>query len=204
MAVKRTVNFVKTTAIGGLLVILPAAIILFVAGEILFTLYTASLGILESEHTPELVQENPFLVIATGTGLVVGLCFMTGLVVRTRLGEYLKRAFNEKIIGRIPVIRAIQRISERFAGIEGEEFTPVEVEAHGEGVAILGILVEKLPDGRCAVFVPASPVTTVGNVLIVAPNKIRYLDATIGDAIAAVSQWGVDAARLYAGKSAVG
>ena len=69
---------------------------------------------------------------------------------------------------------------------------------------VLGVLVEKLPDGRCAVFVPASPVTTVGNVLIVAPEKVRYLEAGISDAITAVSQWGVDSASLYAGKPAVG
>lgn len=204
MALKRTVNFVKTTAIGGLLVILPVAIIVFVTGELLFTLYSASLSILGSEHTPELVQEHPLLVIASGLGTLVGICFMTGLFVQTQLGKYLKQWFKEKVVNRIPVIRAIQRIGERFAGIEGEDFAPVEVEAHGEGVGILGVLVEKLPDGRCAVFVPASPVTTVGNVLIVAPEKVRYLEAGISDAIAAISQWGVDSARLYAGKPAVG
>ena len=202
MAVKRTANFVKTTAFGGLLVILPVMIILYVLGEVLLTLYTFSLGILESEHTPDLVQEHPVIVIAAGIGTILGLCFFTGLAVKTRLGNYLKRSFNEKVINRIPVIRAVQRITERFAGVEGEDFAPVEVEAHGEGVGLLGILVERLPDGRCAVFVPTSPVTTVGNVLIVAPEKMRFLDASIGDTMGAVSQWGVDAARLYAGKSA--
>ena len=201
MAVKRTANFVKTTAIGGLLVILPVLIIMYVLGEVLFTLYSVSLAILESEHTPDLVQEHPVIVIAAGLGSLLGLCFVTGLAVKTRAGDYLKRAFNRNIIDRIPVIRAVQRISERFAGIEGEDFAPVEVEAYREGVALLGVLVERLPDGRCAVFVPTSPVTTVGNVLIVNSEKVCVLDATIGDTLGAVSQWGVDSERLYGGEA---
>jgi uncharacterized membrane protein len=200
MALKRTASFVKTTAIGGLLVILPIVVIVYVLGEVLFTLYTISLAIIESEHTPDIVQEHPLVVIITGLGIVLSLCFTTGLIVKTRLGDYLKRSFNKNVVDRIPIIRAIQRVTERFAGIDGEEFAPVEVEAHGEGVALLGILVERLPDGRCAVFVPTSPITTVGNVLIVPPEKMRFLDASIGDTMGAVSQWGVDAARLYAGK----
>ncbi len=202
MAVKRTVNFVKTTAIGGLLVLLPLAIILYVVGELLFTLYTVSLGIIEAEPTPQFVKENPFLVIAAGVGALIGFCFLTGLVVKTRLGNYLKHSFKEKVVNRIPVIRAVQRIAERFAGIEGEDFAPVEVEVQEEGIAILGVLVERLPDGRCAVFVPASHVTTVGNVLIVAAEKVRFLDASISDAMAAVSQWGMESERLYGEKAA--
>ena len=110
----------------------------------------------------------------------------------------------QKVVNRIPVIRAVQQIAERFAGIDGEDFAPVEIEVHGEGIAILGVLVERLPDGRCAVFVPASPVTTVGNVLVVAEEKVRFLDASISDAMAAVSQWGLESNRLYGEKPAEG
>ena len=81
--------------------------------------------------------------------------------------------------------------------MDGDEFAPVEIAAYGDDIAVIGFMVERLPDGRCAVFVPTSPVTTVGNVLIVAPEKVRYLDSGISDAITAVSQWGVEAARLY-------
>lgn len=202
MAVKRALNFVKTTAIGGLLVILPLAVILFVAGEVLFTLYSASLGLIESERTPGFVRDNPVLVIVSGAGVLLGACFVTGLIVQTRLGRYMKEGFKEKIVNRIPVFRAVTRITERFAGIDGEDFAPVEVDIHADGIAVLGFLVERLPDGRAAVFVPASPVTTVGNVLIVAPRKLRYIEANISDAVTAVSQWGVEARRLYEDKPA--
>jgi hypothetical protein len=91
--------------------------------------------------------------------------------------------------------------SPRREGVDGgnDDFVPVEVDDYGEGIAVIGLLVERLPDGRCAVFIPTSPVTTVGNVLIVSPDKMRLLDAGISDAISAVSQWGVDTTRIYAG-----
>jgi uncharacterized membrane protein len=198
---RNSLEFIKTTAIGGLLVILPLAIILFVAGQILFVIYSTSYAVIEFEHMPAFVKNNPLLVVAGAFGLVVGACFLTGLVVQTTLGQYLRRIFKDRVIDRIPVIRAVTRITERFAGVDGgdDEFVPVEVDVYGDGIAVIGLLVERLPDDRCAVFVPTSPVTTVGNVLIVSPDKMRLLDAGISDAISAVSQWGVDTTRMYAG-----
>ena len=201
MAMRRSLEFIKTTAIGGLLVIIPLAVILFVVGQILFLIYSTSLAVIESEHTPVFVQDKPILVVASAFGLLVGACFVTGLFVQTSLGQYFKRFFRENLLDRIPVIRAIARITERFAGVDGDDFAPVEVDAWGDGVAVVGFMVERLADGRYAVFIPTSPVTTVGNVLIVAPEKVRFLDAGISDAITAVSQWGVETAKLYDSKA---
>ncbi len=194
---KSTLKFIKTTAIGGLLVILPLVVILFVVGQVLFAIYSTSYAIVEFEHMPAFIKNNPLLVVAGAFGMIVGACFVTGLLVQTSLGQYLKRNFKEKVIDRIPVIRAVTKITERFAGVDGDEFVPVEVSAFGDGIAVIGLLVEHLPDGRCAVFVPTSPVTTVGNVLIVPPDRLRHLDAGISDAISAISQWGVDTVRIY-------
>ncbi|MEO1245183.1 MAG: DUF502 domain-containing protein [Pseudomonadota bacterium] len=197
MAFKRTLNFVKTTAVGGLLVIVPVAVVLFVLGQLLFALYSAGLAIVGSGFVPNIVSENPWLVLLIALGSLLGLCFGTGLAVQTRLGGALRGWFGRNVARRIPMYKAITSLTERFAGLDGEEFVPVEVDLYHSDARAIGFLVEKLPDQRCAVFLPSAPVATVGNVVIVPEQRIQRLDASVSETLGAVTQWGVDAKLLY-------
>ena len=92
---------------------------------------------------------------------------------------------------------AIANLAQRFAGVEGSQFTPVEVDLYDSASRVIGFLVETLPDGRCAVFVPSAPMATVGNVYLVPREKVVRLDATMADTVSVVTQWGVDAETLF-------
>ena len=197
MAVRRSLEFLRTTAIGGLLVIVPVAVVLFVLGQLLFGLYGLWLELIGSEHLPGVVAERPVFVMLLAAGSLVGLCFATGLFVRTRVGSALRDWFGRRVASRIPMYRAITAMTERFAGVDGEDFVPVEVDVYASGSFAIGFLVEKLPGQRAAVFIPSAPVATVGNVLIVPEDRIRRLNASVSDTISAITQWGVDAELLY-------
>lgn len=106
----------KTTALGGLLVIVPIAIILFVLGQLLLALLAlandvvARLGI----GIDDVLVMSPIALLA-----LVGLRFVTGLAVRTRLGDALKGWFGRNVARRIPMYSAISNLTKRFAGIDG-------------------------------------------------------------------------------------
>ena len=190
----RFINFLKTTALGGLLVIVPIAIVLFVLGQLMLALLTVANDALAWLG----IGINDALVMSAIALLVlVGLCFVTGLVVRTRAGDALKRWFSRNVAKRIPMYGAISNLTRRYAGIDGEEFAPVEVDLYDSGTHAMGFLVETLPDGRCTVFVPTAPVATVGNLFLVASEKVRRIDASVADTVSVITQWGVDAAGLY-------
>lgn len=197
LPVSRFINFVKTTALGGLLVIVPIAIVLFVLGQLL-------LGFLS------LAQQ---IVVGVGIGIddalvmsgiallaLVGLCFVTGLIVRTRLGDATKRWFGRHVAKRIPMYNAIASLTQRFAGIDGAQFTPVEIDLYDSGARAMGFLVESLPNDRCTVFVPTAPVATVGNLYVVGNDKVRRINASMADTLTVITQWGVDASNLFAGR----
>lgn len=190
----RFINFLKTTALGGLLVIVPIAIVLFVLGQLLLALLSVANEMLAWLG----IGINDALVMSAIALLaLVGLCFVTGLVVRTRAGDALKGWFGRNVAKRIPMYGAISSLTQRFAGIDGEQFSPVEIDLYGSETRAVGFLVESLPDGRCTVFVPTAPVATVGNLFLVGSDKLRRIDASAADTVSVITQWGVDAAGLY-------
>ena len=191
---KRVMNFLKTTAIGGLLVIVPIAIILFVLAQLFYGLYSLSDALMEELG----IEVNDALVmVAIATAALIGLCFITGLLVQTRIGTSLRRWLRKNVARRIPMYSAIASLTKRFAGLDGNQFTSVEVDLFGSGTHALGFLIEALPGDRSAVYIPSAPVATVGTVYIVDNSKIRQLRASVADTLTAVTQWGVDTRILY-------
>ena len=197
----RIINFIKTTAIGGLLVIVPVAIIVFVLGQIFYGLYalagdvTATLGI---------AIDDAVVMVGIALLALVGLCFVTGLLVQTRLGAALRGWMAKNIGRRIPMFNAITNITRRFAGIEGTRFAPVEIDLYNSDARAMGFMIEALPNDRCAVFVPSAPVATVGNIYIVARDRVTPIEASMSDTVTVITQWGVDAHDLYDGDPATG
>ena len=190
----RFINFVKTTAIGGLLVIVPIAIILFVMAQLFYGLYSVSESLVSELG---LGIDDALLMVGIALGSLIGLCFVTGLIVQTKLGVALKNWLNRNVARRIPMYNAISSLTRRFAGLEGNKFSPVEVDLHGSTSRVIGFLIEKLPDNRCTVFVPSAPVATVGNVYVVSRDSVTKLDASVADTLTAITQWGVDTRDLY-------
>ena len=198
---RRSIDFLKTTALGGLLVIVPIAIIVFVLGQLLLALFA-----LASDVTSWLNIGIDDALVIFGIALLalVGLCFGTGLFVRTRVGSASKHWFGRNVASRIPMYNALANLTRRFAGVDGTQFAPVEVDLYGSGTRAVGFLVEELPESRAAVFVPTAPVATVGNLYIVSRDRIRRIDASMADTVSVITQWGVDSGDLFRDKQAPG
>jgi uncharacterized membrane protein len=194
---KKIIALIKTTAIGGLLVIIPLTIIFLVVAQLFVTLHGFATSIVARFS---IETQDAFLIVLVATLSLVGLCFLTGLVVQTSLGKAVRGWFATNVAPRIPMYDALSNLTQRFVGQGGVQFMPVEVDLYGSGARVLAFLVEKLPDNRCAVFVPTSPVTTVGNLYIVPVDSVKHLEASLGDTIGIISQWGVGAYDLYGGK----
>lgn len=194
---KRIFEFIKTTAIGGLLVIVPIAIILFVVGELFLGLTVVAREVVGWLGVG---VDDAIVMFAIAALVLVLLCFLTGLLVQTRLGSAVKGWLSRHVARRIPMYNAISSLTKRFAGVEGLQFAPIEVELFGSGARALGFLIEALPDDRSAVFVPSAPVATVGNIYIVNNDRVFPVDASVTDTVTVITQWGVDARDLYEGR----
>ena len=200
----RVLGFIKTTAMGGLLIMVPLAIVLFVLAQVFYGLYDVARSVAEIPAVEALglgLSDAAFLAVIA-VGALIGLCFLLGLVFSTRVGEAIKRWMSTNIARRIPMYGALSNLTKRVAGVEGTQFTPVEIDLYGSQSRALGFLVEALPDGRCAVFVPTAPVATMGNIHLLPAEAITVLAASVADTASVITQWGVDAHSLYASAAA--
>lgn len=192
---KQSLGFIKTTAIGGLVVIIPLAIIVFFVAQILFV----ALGVVEEIATrlPFEFLENPIIVALVAVATIIGICFLTGLAVQTVTGASMQQRVDSFMEQKIPLYAVIRSITRRFVGINDEQLTPAEIDLYGTGTGVLGFVMERLPDGRHCVFVPDSPLLTVGRMYVVSDEQIRRLPGSMQAAAEVVTQWGVGLTALY-------
>jgi len=192
---KKSVDFVKTTTIGGLVAIVPLAVLgLIIAAVVPVVIDVAKvLG----EFLPFDPVTNLLLALTGAIVLLVVICFVAGLAVMTGPGEALRRRVDRLLERAVPLYGAARKLAERVTGAEGEDFHPVAVDLYGSDTRTLGVLVERVPGDRCAVFVPLSPTAAVGSVYVLPASRVELMDATLPEAFGVIGEWGVGASKLY-------
>jgi uncharacterized membrane protein len=192
---KKLIEFIKITAVGGLVVILPIAIITIVIGDTFKKLIEVTKPL--TEHMPFAPLVNSIIAVLTVAFLIIATFFFAGLLLNTFWGKVFKNWFETKIFERIPMYSTFKGLTQRFVGIESSDFPVVEVDLYGSENRVLGIVVEQIPDGRLMVFIPISPLVTVGQLNIVPDNCVKKLDASLPDMIKCISQMGLEAGKLF-------
>ena len=192
---KKIIEFIKTTALGGLVLIVPIAVIAVALGYLISMLVSVNNAM--SKYLPYEIFGNPAVVMAAAVCTIVLICFLAGLILQTGLGERAAGWLDKLLTDYIPMYGMIKSLTRKFTGNEALAFTPAEVDLYGSDARMIAFVIEKLPDERFAVFVPSAPALTVGNVFILPATSVTLLDKSAKLAIDAVTQWGSGASLLY-------
>ncbi len=192
---KSIMEFFKTTVVGGLVVVIPLMILYFIFGELIDLLVAMTEPITKELPFPAVI--NVIIATLIAIGVAILFCFFTGLLVRTGWGGATRDWIENKILARMPIYTMIKNLTHRFVGQSGEQFAPAEVDLYGSDSRLLGLVVEALPDGRVAVFIPLAPTATVGQVYILPRDRVRELETTLGSVVNSVTQWGVGTSAMY-------
>jgi len=191
---KTPLNFIKTTALGGLVVMLPLGIVFLALTEILDLL--EALTAESAAALPFGPLTNSIIVLVGELLLIVFVCFVIGLFLRTQFGDSLKDLLESRLEKLIPMYGLLRNLTQRVVGIEGLQLAAAELDLYDSDTRVIGFIVEELPDGRYSVFVPISPLVTVGNNFVLPSAKVRKLNASMADSINYFSQWGLEAGKL--------
>lgn len=192
---KNLIDFIKTTAIGGLMLILPVAVIIFVLGYIISILVSLNNAI--AKYLPYEIFDNTAVIMAMAIFMVIFICFLAGLLIRTGFGTRLASGLDTLLINKIPMYGFIKNLTQRFTGDDVLTLTPAEVNLYGSEARSLAFVIEEVADNRYAVFVPSSPALTIGQVYILPASSVTMLDKSVKLAIDAISQWGSGSKHLY-------
>ena len=192
----RVWEFIKTTFVGGIVLIVPLAVLIIAINHLLDLL--VSLNTWLAQQLPYENFGNPHVVLAQAIIMLVLACFLTGLLLRAGFLQRLADKINEFLERKIPLYGMVRTMTKRIAGADALQFTPAEVDLYGTGARSLAFVIEELPDDRYAVFVPNAPTLTTGSVAVVPKSSLAILDKPPKLVADAITQWGAGTRELYA------
>lgn len=184
-------EFLANALVGGLLIVLP--------------IYLAVLVLLKGmQSVAALVRPLTMLLPAwlpaenlLSLALVLVVCFLIGIAVRTRVGRIFRERIERSLFERLPGYALFRSLTQRLAG-EGRESTwkPALVEI--EEALVPAFIIEEFEDGRFTVFVPSVPTPLAGAVYILSRERVHALDIPFTQAISSISRWGSGSKDLVA------
>ncbi len=192
--------FIKTSLIGGVLVILPVAITIFLFKWI-FGLVT---GIIQplTDYVMSFLNVSKYqeilvdiFVIAT----IVLTCFFIGVFVRTRVGTYIHNVFEEKILKIAPGYNLIKETVMQFLGGKKAPFSSVAlVQIFGPNIdtMVSAFITDTHPDGSYTIFIPTGPNPTSGNICHVKGEYVHPVDVPVEETMRSIISCGAGSTPL--------
>lgn len=183
---KNRVQFVLTTAIGGIVFLVPLVIlgvVLVKAVGVMMIIAQPMADFLPIDSIGGVALANILALLA-----VILLCFLAGLLARQALASTFVRQLESKVLVNLPGYIMIKNLVSGFDPSRAEGLKPVLVQL---GTAErVGYEVQKLEDGRSTIFLPSSPNPFSGIAQVLPPEQIVYLDVPVKRIIEVAENFG--------------
>ena len=190
--------FLKATIIGGVLFLLPLAIVLILLAYALRLAATVAQPIsdhLDLQHWGDFAGLQCHRLAAL---LLVLVAFAAGIAARTYLGGRVTRWFEGSLLGSLPQYQMIKSMTEGLAQLENARGIKPALISIEDGSQI-GYLIEPLENGWLSVFLPQAPTPMSGNVMYFPADRVRPLNITMVEAMAIVKRIGVGSGAALKG-----
>ena len=126
--------------------------------------------------------------------LVLLVCLVLGLLVRTRAGQAM---LGHTVFEKLPGYTLFRSLTMRIAG-KADNVTWKPALAEIEEALVPAFIIEEFADGRYTVFVPSVPTPLAGAVYILTRERVHPLSVGFGQAFKTVSRWGAGSKELVA------
>lgn len=187
-------QFLKTTALGGLLVLLPLLLLYLMLGQMLQAVIALATPIAELVIPGDELKGIHFPVVLAVV-LILAASFLLGLLARARIAKRFGGIIERHTLGALPLYGVLKSLTAQFAGVGDSGFRPAMVDDGRQGRAF-AFLVEDHGDGDATVMFPRAPTPMVGTVRIVSRDRVQVLDISLGDFTKVLSHWGTGAREL--------
>ncbi len=194
--VAKTYSFLKTTAIGGLIFLLPLAVI----GALLGYVYNVVRVIYEplKEHVPVSSALGLTFLFLIAVAILLILCFLSGLAARRAIGRKFSQTIEKQLVMVFPKYAIYKDI---VAGnIGGDALAPslVPVTLRFDDMIRIGFEAGRTERGLVIVYLPGSPDPWIGSVVLVEPDRIQQLDVDFNETAAICERLGRASGKLLA------
>lgn len=190
----RFIEFLKTTAAGGLFVLLPILLLYLLLAEMLDVVVALAMPIVDL--FPKGTFDQVYFPVLIAVVLIVGTSFMIGLGMRSATARRLGQKIEGAVLERMPLYNVLKSLTTGFARADqGLAFSPA-VLISPDGHRELAYLIEDHGDGNATVMLPWVPTAFAGTLKIVKKQRIEMLDVNLADFTRVLGQWGVGARHL--------
>jgi uncharacterized membrane protein len=132
-------------------------------------------------------------------GLIVLVCFLAGLVAKTERAKRMVSSLESRVLTNIPIYDVIKaKIQGTIQASQEAGMTPVLTRFDDQWQ--IAMEVERLADGRVAVFLPGSPDPWSGAVSIVSGDRVEPLDTALPSVVKSLKALGKGSDDVVRGK----
>lgn len=191
----RMKSLIKTSFLGGLTVILPVAILVFVFkwvfGVVARVIQPLTNLILIKSNLREIMAD--LLAVA----IIISVCFIVGVIVKTQIGRFIHTSLENSILKFAPGYSLIKETIMQFLGRKKTPFSSVAlVQVFGNETMLTAFVTDEHSDGSYTVFVPTGPNPTSGNIYHLESRFVHQVDVPVEDAMRSIISCGAGSAML--------
>ncbi|WP_372845787.1 DUF502 domain-containing protein [Pontiella sp.] len=195
----RTKIFFKTTLLGGVIVILPTIILGF-AFKWLFGMVGNGIKPLTDLVVNTMTLPDRFdqpIATAIVLSVIVLGCFFVGLLVRTRMGQWIYHSFENSVLSKAPGYKMVKETVNQFLGKKESPFSSVAlVQVFENDMMMTGFITDRHDNGMVTVFVPTGPNPTSGFIYHLKAEFVHPVEVSVEDAMRSVISCGAGSEKL--------
>jgi uncharacterized membrane protein len=195
---KGLLKFLATTAIGGVIFLLPLIVIGALLGQVAQIVWSVY-GVL-GEFIPVKTPQGITLLVGLAIAIVVLACFFAGLAARRSLAKRFSQTIEKNLLMIFPRYAIFKYQMEGSIGGQQVEprLKPVLVTFHD--ASRIAFEVERNDDQLVTIYLPGSPDPWSGSVIYLKPEQVEPLEIEYSDAITTFEQLGRHSDIALAGR----
>jgi uncharacterized membrane protein len=192
---KKLRAFVATTTIGGITVVLPTVLLIMIFRG----LFRWASGLIRP-LTGMLAARAPLqgvLADLVVLSLILLVCFLVGLIVRTKMGRFLQQNLEKHILDVAPGYRIIRETVMQLLGRKKSPFSTVALVRLYNNEALMTAFVTDDHEGDWySIFIPTGPNPTTGYIVHLPGERVFPIDVRVDTAIRSVIACGAGSGPL--------
>jgi uncharacterized membrane protein len=193
---KRLLQFLRTTLVGGLLFLVPIVVLVIALGKALAVVHKIVDPLAEHLLVHSIIGLRTPMLLALG--VIVAFCFLAGFFARTVLAQKLVRRLESSLLSNVPGYQLLKGMGESMLGVEKQGAYPVVLVRFDDAWQI-GFQVEVLESGLVAVFIPDAPNPQSGSVHLLTTDRITPANIPPATALKCLQRLGAGSKALLTG-----
>jgi len=197
---ERLNKFIKTSILGGLLVLLPVVIVYMVYNWVFIkatdaiqpmTDFVGRMLPLPEFYLREMLAD--VLVFAT----LVFVCFLLGLFVKIGFGKFIHGFVEDRVLKNFPIYTIIKEVLVQFLGDKKSPLSEVVLcKPFAGGALMTGFVTDESENGFITTFVPTGPNPTSGLIFHLEEENVFRVELPVETAMKTIIAMGAGSAQL--------